>query len=196
MALPWLIGAAVVSIGAAIAKSVSDDNDRKAEAQRRSEREQEQTRKEREAEAQRRAELERERVKKEREQRLRLARENFLLHGERIGFDIAQSLEGWIEVKYEKTPAFMAEIQPSGFPIKNNHTNKSELEEILPENLGTLDDVRKDLDFYLSKYAIKIEQGANFTKAIKEINEIEKELNQINQLKKKILNIKKEYQNA
>lgn len=197
MPLPWLIGAAVVGIGTAIAKSVSDSNDRKAEAQRRAEREQEQARKERAAEAQRHAELERERVRKEREQRLRSARENFLLRGERIGSDIAQSLQGWIDVKYEKTPAFVAELQPTGFAVRSNHPNKSKLEELIPAKLGLSDDAHKNLAFYSSAYSATLQQGTNLTKAIKEISEIEKELNEIGQLKEKISNIKiKILQNA
>ena len=197
MPLPWLIGAAVVGIGTAIAKSVSDSNDRKAEAQRRAEREQEQARKEREAEAQRRAELERERVRKEREQRLRSARENFLLRGERIGSDIAQSLQGWIEVKYENTPAFVSQLQPTGFSLKSNHPNKSKIEELIPTKGVSFEDARKNLDFYSSAYAVTLQQGAKLTKAIKEIIEIEKELNEISQLKENISNIKTRiFQNA
>ena len=197
MPLPWLIGAAVVGIGTAIAKSVSDSNDRKAAEQRRAEREQEQARKERAAEAQRRAELERERVRKEREQRLRSARENFLLRGERIGSDIAQSLQGWIEVKYENTPAFLAQLQPTGFSLKSNHPNKGKIEKLIPAKGVSFDNARKNLDFYSSTYAATFQPGTNLTKAIEEISEIEKELNEISQLKEKISNIKTRiFQNA
>ena len=186
--VPYLIAAAVVGVGTGIAKLVS--NNREAEARRSAELEREHARKEREAEAQRRAELERERVRKEREQRLRSARENFLLRGERIGSDIAQSLQGWIEVKYENTPAFVAQLQPTGFSVKSNHPNKSKLEELIPEKIRSFDDARKNLDFYSSAYAATLQQGTNLTKAINEISKIEKELNEISQLKINISNIK------
>lgn len=65
MALPWLIGAAVVAVGAAVAKSISDDNE-KEERERRERRERE---REIERENERKREEARRREKEEAERR-------------------------------------------------------------------------------------------------------------------------------
>lgn len=187
MAIPWLIAAAAVAV---IAKVANDENEREAEAQRRAEMAREQARKNREMEERRRAELERERIKKEREQKLLSARDDFLRRGESIGTDIAQSLKGWIDVEFEKKPTFIAELQPSSLTSMSNNEEKNRPKGLLPASGIIPNDAQKNLEFYSSIYAIKLNQGANLTKAIEEINEIEKELGQIAQLKEKIYNTK------
>ncbi|PJG83344.1 hypothetical protein [Caviibacterium pharyngocola] len=64
MALPWLIGAAVVAVGAAVAKSISDDNERERENAREREREIERDAERRREEA-RREEARREEARRE-----------------------------------------------------------------------------------------------------------------------------------
>lgn len=179
MALPWLIGALIVSAGAAIAKSISDDNEREKEAQRIAERERE-----------KKAEIERERIKKEHEKKLQSAHENFLLRGERIGSDISQILQGWIRIEYEKNPAFTVTLEKNGLSFRNNLKNQDEFEDIFSMNEEIFYNAKKNLNIYSKTYAVNLKQDNNLTKATKEISDIEKELNQINQLKKRIFSIK------
>lgn len=173
MALPWLIGAAVVAIGAAIASSSDDD-----------------TTPDYDAEARRRAELERERVEKERKEKRQAARENFALHGERIGSDIAQSLQGWIEIKHDKAPAFTAQLTTSGYKIESNDVEMADIEAIVPETGELFDAIRNNLKAYSNLYAVTLIQGPKLTEAQDEVDKIDIELQQIAQLKAEISKIR------
>ncbi|MDZ4189226.1 MAG: hypothetical protein U1D25_14125 [Hydrogenophaga sp.] len=102
MAIPWLIGALAVAAGAAIVKKLNEDDDSSSSNDY-------------ESESKRHEEAESERAEKERQKKLDTARENFARRGERFGSDIAQSLEGWIDVKFEQSPAFLAKLNENGF---------------------------------------------------------------------------------
>lgn len=172
MALPWLIGGLVVLAGRQIVKKLneSDDNgDRDDEREHR----------------RRREEAERERSESERKKKLDAARENFAMHGEGIGLDIALSLQGWIEVQFERSPAFSARLNS-----KNGKTytiaNEQDMRTLLPSENHQFDRIRENLKIYSNTYSVRLKKGVKLVEVEKEREVLESELKQIGRLKAEI----------
>ena len=187
MALPWLIGGAIALLVGTLASSDSSSNDREQEARRREE-------------------AERERAENERNKKLVTARENFAMRGESMGSDIAQSLQGWIEVKFEQSPAFSAQLDKSalttvvtslfvvlaaraaqqnskGDKIDHAISNEKSISALLPSSGSQFDKIKGNLKIYSDTYSVKLKQGAKLVETGKEIETIESELKQIRNLK-------------
>lgn len=175
MALPWLIGGAAALIIAALASD--DDNSSSSSSSSSHDREQE---------ARRREEAERERAQNERKKRLEMAREDFAIRGESIGSDIAQSLQGWIIVKSEQSPAFSAKLNSNGYKIEQSMPNEQNVSALLPSSDHQFDEVRANLKTYSDLYKVKLKKGSKLIEAANELDKIESELNQISQLKAEI----------
>jgi hypothetical protein len=168
MAIPWLIGGAIALLAGALASSDSDESN------------------DREQEARRRKEAERERAEKERNKKLETARENFAMRGESIGSDIAQSLQGWIEVKFEQSPAFSTKLNSKGYKIEHALSNEQDISALIPSSAPPFEKIRENLKIYSDTYSVKLKQGAKLVEAGEEIEMIESELKQISKLKAKI----------
>ena len=100
MALPWLIGAALIGAGSYIAKKLSEEEEEREREERRERR--------REREAQERAEQAR-RAKALEEQKHAKIRE-FVAQGEEQTEDFKQLLNGLVAVEYIQDPAFCAKL--------------------------------------------------------------------------------------
>lgn len=100
MALPWLIGAALIGAGSYIAKKLSEEEEEREREERRERR--------REREAQERAEQAR-RAKALEEQKHAKIRE-FVAQGEEQTEDFKQLLNGLVSVEYIQDPAFCAKL--------------------------------------------------------------------------------------
>lgn len=191
MAIPWLIGGAALLIAAL----ASDDDSSNEQEERR------------------RKEAERERAEKERNKKLETARENFAMRGESIGSDIAQSLQGWIEVEFEQSPAFLAKLNENmnilgtsfsgllissflppdsaqlnskGYKIEHAIPNEQDISALIPSSAPPFEKIRENLKFYSLTYSVKLKQGAKLVEAGDEIEMIESELKQIGKLKAEI----------
>lgn len=174
MALPWLIGAAVVAIAAKVLSSDSD-NDRGSSA--------DQDREER-----RREERERERHENERKKKQVSLQENFAARGEKIGTDIAQSLRDWIDVKFEKTPAFSVQLTKSGHqaPDSSAAENAKRIRATMPNGYKKHAAAQEHLELFTKYYAANVSDGVNLINAKTAIKEIERDLAALESLKIKI----------
>lgn len=178
MALPWLIGAAALAAGAALVKSLSEDDDNSSydyeEASRRSE------------------EAERTRAENERKKQLESARENFAIRGERIGEDIAQSLKGWIRVKTANSPTFKAQLNSRGYKIESAILHDQDIETLLPGKSHQFRKIREHLAIYSDLYSVRLTKGTKMVTAADEIETIDFELKQLETLKSEITSLKNE----
>ena len=104
MALPWLIGAAVLGVGALIASASSDDDSSNGNGD-----DEERQRRER-AERERR-----EREKQEERQSIKAALQN---EGAQRAADFKQTLSGWVEVNYLSQAPFKAGVLQTGKQYK------------------------------------------------------------------------------
>lgn len=174
MALPWLIGALVVGIAAKVLSSDSDDD--------------KESRADRDREERRREELERERHENERRKKQASAQENFAARGEKMGTDIAQSLRGWIEVQFEKTPAFSVRLTKNGHqaPDSSAAENAKRIRATMPNGYPKHVAVQEHLEIFTKYYAVNVSDGVNLINAKTAIKEIERDLVAIESLKIKI----------
>lgn len=173
MALPWLIGGLIFAAGTALVKKLNEDDDNSSSYDY-------------EREARRREEAERERVENERKKKLETARENFAIRGESIGVDIAQSLKSWIEVNFEKSPAFSVKLNSKGYKIEHAISNEQDISTLLPSKNHQFEEIRENLKIYSNIYSVRLKKGAKLVEAGKEIETIESELKQIGKLKSEI----------
>jgi hypothetical protein len=171
MAIPWLIGGAIALLVGALASDDDNNNNNNNNS---------------EQEARRREEAERERAKNERNKKLKAARENFAMRGESIGSDIAQSLQGRIEVEFEQSPAFSAKLNAKGYKIEQVIPNEQGVSALLPDKNHQFEEIRENLKTYSDVYSVKLKKGAKLVEVGKEIETIESELKQIGKLKAQI----------
>ena len=179
MALPWLIGGLALAAGAALVKKLNEDDDTSSSYDY-------------EMESRRREEAERERKENERKKKLEAARENFAIRGESLGRDIAQSLNDWIDVDFENSPAFSAKLNSKGYKIKHAISNEQDISTLLPSKNHQFDEIRENLKVYSDIYRVRLKKGTKLVEAGKEIEMIEAELKQINKLKAEILRLQHE----
>ena len=170
MAIPWLIGIAAVAVAAALA---SDDDNSSSNS----------SSNDREREARRREEAERERAENERKNKLQAAHKNFAMHGERIGSDVAQSLQGWIEVNFEQSPAFSVKLNSKGYKIENTVSSEQSISTLLPSSDLQFNEIHDNLKIYSDIYNVKMKRGVKLVEAGEEIETIKSELQKIRQLK-------------
>lgn len=169
MALPWLIGGAIALLAGALASSDSDSSSSSSN--------------DREREARRREEAERERAENERKNKLKAARENFTMRGESIGADVAQSLQGWIEVNFKQSPAFSVKLNSKGYEIAYATSNERSIIALLPSSSPQFDKIQENLKIYSDIYNVELKQGVKLVEAGEEIETIKFELQQIGKLK-------------
>lgn len=175
MALPWLIGGAIIAIGAAI---LSDDKEEKEDEARR-ERRRAERRAEEEAER-RKVQQEQQRIANESKEKKQSLLANFSRKGEAIGIDIAQSLEGWVDIKHTHSPLFTAELNSSGYYLPNE---RSESLILVPETQGlSFDTINENLESYTDVYGVELSQGKLLKEHLAEIEKIDTTLQEIQQI--------------
>lgn len=158
MALPWLIGAAVLGIGAAIASSLSDESSNgNSDDEERSRRERaEQKRRDRE------------------QQKLRNSiKAAFSQEGKQRANDFQQLLSGWVNVNYQSQPAFKAAILQTGKQhtrtIEKYFTDTNELHFL---NATT----RKNLQAFEECYEVELTMTETLHETVNELVDCEKQL--------------------
>jgi len=181
MAIPWLIGGLVVAAGAALAKKLSEDDDSSSSSSYDSA-----------AESRRREEAERERMENERKKKLADLRENFASDGEKRGEDIKKSLQGWITVQFEQSPAFLAELGNEGYKIKRTNRNKQNVSDLLLIKNHRFNEIRENLKIYLDFYNVRLDRDNKLIEIDNQIEKINSELHQIDQLKSKLSKLQSE----
>lgn len=179
MAIPWLIGIAAVAVGTAIVKKLSDDDNRGGDDDNGEE-------------SRRREQAERERKEKDRKKKFADAHENFAIRGERLGEDIKKSLQGWIAVQFERSPAFLVELGDEGYKIKQAGGSNQNISDLLPSKNHQFDEICKNLKVYSDLYSIRLEKEVKLTDVSNEIESINFEIQQIDQIKLEIIRLKNE----
>lgn len=160
MALPWLIGAAVLGIGAYLSSSSSAENSSNGNGD--------------DEERRRRERVERERREREQEEERNSIREAFKKEGEQRTADFQQILSGWVNVHYESQPSFKVTIfQKTGKLYKR----------VVPENftdsheLYLLDKItRENLDEFEACYDVDLTMTETFYDTIDEIMDCQEQL--------------------
>ncbi|MCU6668323.1 hypothetical protein M8013_06080 [Enterobacteriaceae bacterium H4N4] len=104
MALPWLIGAAVLGVGALIAAASSDDDSSNGNGD--------------DEERKRRERAERERREREQQEERKSIKAALKSEGARRAADFTQTLSGWVEVNYQSPAPFKAAILQTGKQYK------------------------------------------------------------------------------
>lgn len=107
MALPWLIGAAVVGLGAAIVKAVSDDDSSSSSS---SSVDTGEERRRREAAALKQLEQERDNKRSN-------ARVLFAEGGARLGDSLSEALDGVADIAETRSPSFVASLGANGYTL-------------------------------------------------------------------------------
>lgn len=177
MPLPWLIGAAVVGLGAAIVAAVNSDDtpsnstDNGAEERRRREAAAEQQRKD------------------ERKKKQESARVLFKERGTEIGQRLADTLDGWVDVADE--PVFTAKLLAAGYSRRSaNEVVPHEVGNVLTETFSAKDKelgaVMRDLDFFNEVYDVQLRGSTRLYTALMEIQAVEKDLSELSKLRKQL----------
>ena len=182
MAIPWLIGGLVVAAGAALAKKLSEDDDSSSSSNSYDSA----------AESRRRKEAERERMENERKKKLADLRENFASDGEKRGEDIKKSLQGWITVQFEQSPAFLVELGNEGYKIKHTIRNKRNVSDLLLSENDRFNEIRENLKTYSDFYNVRLDKDIKLIEIDNQIETINSELQQIGQIKSKLSKLQSE----
>lgn len=177
MPIPWLIGAAAVVLVTAVVKAAnsSDSGDSSDDDAR---------------EARRRAAAERERAENEREKKKQTATMNFVSRGDSIGRDIAESLSGWIDVEFYRSPAFVAKLNSSGYEIDHSGADKKIVHTPILGESYNFNKTRENLEFFSRVYAVNLKIGPRLLETHKDIQMINSNLEQIKIIKGEISRLK------
>ncbi|WP_312548708.1 hypothetical protein [Massilia sp.] len=181
MPLPWLIGAAVVGLGAAIVAAVNSDDTPSSSADNSTE---ERRRREAAAERQR---------KDERKKKLESARVLFEERGTEIGQQLANTLDGWVDVADE--PVFAAKLLASGYAKRSaDEVVPHEVGNVLAETFSAKDKelgvVMRDLDFFNEVYDVQLRGTTRLYTTLTEIQAVEKDLSDLAKLRKQLERIR------
>lgn len=185
MALPWLIGAAVVGIGAAIAAAVKGDdtsNNNISSSE--------------DLERQRRKEAERERRKQEKQQKRQIAHETFAQVGESIGCDLKASLDGWVDVVFASSPSFLARLNRKGYELDVQHlecpnSTESLVTTLLEKGSPYLKQTRSNLDLFQAHYAVSLQASTQLAEASREMKVVDKAVDELKNIRKDLLRLKR-----
>ncbi|MEX5746202.1 hypothetical protein [Massilia sp. X63] len=151
MALPWLIGAAVVGLGAALAKAVSDSDSSSSSGSSSSSHDVAEERRRREAASA-------EQLRRERERKRADAQALFAEEGARMGASLAQALDGLAAVEAARTTAFIARLGaggctlPPAVPVRAAALGEA-LKAAFPKD-AELVRIVGNLDFYTRAYDV------------------------------------------
>jgi len=185
MALPWLIGIAAVSIGAAIVKAVSSDDSPSsssssvdtAEEQRR-----------REAAALKQREQERERKRAN-------ARTLFAEGGARLGDSLAAALDDVADVAQADAPSFGAKLGAKGCtlpPAEPMHAEdiKRALGEAFPPEDAAVAQIADNLDLYTRAYDVRLQGSRTLRRQLAKIATLDAEAEAWSRIEQQLLALK------
>lgn len=186
MPLPWLIGAAVVGLGAALVNAVSSDSTPSSTGGGSNGAEEEQRRRQAAAEAQR---------KQEREQKQSNARTLFQEHGERIGESVSAALEGVVNVATLGTPDFDAKLSASGYQLAPTDTRSPDglvraLCEAFPEDDKEVKKITDNLAFYARVYNVYLQGHTQLYAQLVDLLEVDLELQTLDKIEQQLRAVK------
>lgn len=169
MALPWLIGAAVLGVGAWIASSSSDNSNSGGNGD--------------DEERRRREQAERERHEREKQEERQSIKAALKEEGKRRSVDFQITLQGWINVHYRSTPPFKASILQTGKQYKR----------VVAQNFSDSDGLslltdgtRKNLNQFEACYDVELTKSEALNDAINEILGYQKQLQKLLDSRKKL----------
>ncbi|AYK18273.1 hypothetical protein [Aeromonas veronii] len=169
MALPWLIGAAVVGAVSYAAKKLKEEEEER-EWEARQER-----KREREAEEQ----AEQARQAKALEERKRATLRKYVEQGEEQTGDFKQLLDGLVEVRYTKAPAFCADLLKGARQIRTPF--------ITAYKLDFLDKTTKgSLTHFETWYQVELQPDAAIYDAHSQINNAEEALGKLQSVRQRL----------
>lgn len=181
MALPWLIGAAIVGAVGAIATAVkggsnessssSDSSDSRNTAEERRRREIAAEKREREEKTKRQAD----------------ARALFQHEGLAIGRNLADSMQDWVRTSVIGQESFKARLTVSGYRLAPVAVSPDkQVEELLRRALDADEDLNatlKNLDFYTDVYAVRLKGGVELARTLADLEELAHEQDELIKLK-------------
>lgn len=119
-------------------------------------------------------------------------RENFASDGEKRGEDIKKSLQGWIAVQFEQSPAFLVELGNEGYKIKHTIRNKRNVSDLLLSENDRFNEIRENLKTYSDFYNVRLDKDIKLIEIDNQIETINSELQQIGQIKSKLSKLQSE----
>lgn len=183
MALPWLIGAALVGVVGAIAKAVSDDtSDSSSSRDSSSDTSEEEARRHRAAAQERERRMHAEKIAN--------ARSVFQDKGDNYGVQLLASVQGWLVSNPTKGNAFSAKISQSGYVLNSGIYGAEAVLDLLaqhyPQSNDRIAQLMNNLDFYGRVYDVELEAGQKMLSHFTEIEAITQELAELGSLKRRI----------
>ncbi|QNA89305.1 hypothetical protein G4G28_14025 [Massilia sp. Dwa41.01b] len=185
MPLPWLIGAAVLGLGAAIAAATSSDDTSGSSAGSSSD-----------GEERRRKEAAAEQVRKdERVKKLTKARLLFAEGGAQAGQRLAAALEDWVDLGGE--PVFGTTLTASGYakrPAREvvPHELGEVFTETFPRTDGEVAEIRRHLDLFNDVYDVRLRGNTRLHMRLMAIRSADRELSELAGLRKNLERIVQE----
>jgi len=187
MPLPWLIGAAVIGIGAAIAAAVSDDDKPSNNSDSSSDATEERSRREA---------AERAHKKREREQKIAGAHVLFRQQGEQYGASLRDALDGLANVIGDE---FSPQLKQQGFVVRENIEHNTmffvaELREAFPGMPDDTEAIVGNLRFYANIFhrEFALMPASELSESILEAKEIASQLEELENTRRQLLGLKQQ----
>lgn len=169
MALPWIIGAAVLGIGALIASSGDDNSSSNNNGD--------------DEERRRRERAERERREREANEQRESIKETLLAEGEKRSADFQQLLSDWFNAEYQSQPPFKAKILATGTQYKRivaEYYANTEPFSLLYEK------TRANLNEFETCYDVKLTMTANLREKVEACALGQQQLDELEQYCRKL----------
>ncbi len=185
MALPWLIGAAVVGLGAAIVKAVSDDDSSSSSSSTVDVGEE---RRRREAAALKQLEQEREKKRSN-------ARVLFAEGGARLGDSLSEALDGVADVAETRSPSFVASLGANGYTLPPAEPMRAEeikhaLREAFPPKDAAITRIAGNLDFYTRAYDVRLQGNRKLYQKFARIEALDGKVTAWDEIEQQLLALK------
>lgn len=185
MPLPWIIGAAVVGLGAAIVKAVSDDDSSSSSS---SSVDTGEERRRREAAALKQLE-------QEREQKRTNACALFAEGGARLGDSLSDALDGVAGVVKTGSPSFVAGLGAGGCTLPPADPMRSEeIKHVLRAAFPPKDDpitrIAGNLDFYTRAYDVHLQGSPKLYQQIARIEALDGRIKAWDEIEQQLLALK------
>lgn len=159
MALPWLIGAAVLGVGALIASASSDDDSSNGNGD--------------DEERRRRERAERERREREQQEERDSIKAALIKEGEERRADFEHTLTGWVDVAWQSQPAFKAVVLQTGKQYKRMVAESfTDINELVMLNRTT----RENLTEFEACYDVELTMTEQFYDAVDELIDCQEQL--------------------
>lgn len=190
--LPWLIGAAVVGLVAAVASSENEEEKLSRERAERAER-----RRLEEEEERIRKNIELERINHERKKMIKSIKENFSKEGTTRAQDIVYTLNDILSVNSDSIPTFQAKLDKNSFMSISFGDAKKSLISSLPISTYLDAATHKNLEYFTKSYVVNnLQLSDSLEKKLQKVEEVESVLSKIKEKKKALKLLRKKLNNV